>query len=1162
MRQRSLLVAVGAVVSCTAIAAGQQIKISQIYGAGGNTGASYNRDYVELFNAGGAAVNIGGWSLQYAAATGTTWSKTDLPAATIQPGGYFLVQMTLTGTVGAPLPTPDHTVTTAIAMAATAGKVALVSNTTALSGACPLGPAIVDFAGFGTTANCFEGSGPTPAPSTTNAATRNNGGCDDTNSNAADFQALATNPRNSSSPVNLCPLPPGADVAAALSGPVQVTIGGNATYTITISNFGPDPATNGSAVFTFPGNTTFVSSVPPVTPVGNTATFSLTSPLGVGNNDVFTVTLSADSGTSIATSVNAFANEADSSPANNSASASSLIYSPVRATVVAGGDDPNFPVSIIDVESGASEVLFNSALRALASDDANRVFYLSDGTGLWRIPYDVPRIPVLVGNFNGPITTISGGMAVDSIRGILYATTTSSIYSIDTVTARATLVRAVGAGDFAGLDYDPAIDRLIATNDSTSTASGLQGRGLYSINPLNTDVPVLIQPYPIRNGATIESDIDGLAAAPGFLYPITDEALSFYRYDRTNAVYATPFNTPFGADRGNSGATYTNQVLFQAPGANLGVNIAAPADCTLPAGATFDYDIEFVNFGPSDATGVVATVTLPPNANFVSSVPPLTPVGNTLTYPLGGIPSNNTGSLRVTVQNVGGGLSTLSASVTGNEADAFPVNNARSRTVRLPAIPPATADAVAIFSTLPGSNAVPGMPGVSFSDVVDMNRPARSAKGNFWVLSVDTDIADGTMDRVMLRGSGTTFSVVAQEGVTLPPNASPIGTFDALMDVNDSGDFVFSATVDPSTDGIVKSIGGVLSVPARTNTVVAPIPGALFGTTLHSPTIQNNGTVSFYATLTGVPTTNDSALLTGDGSAVVAQEGVTVPAGQAGGGTQPFATFDSGTGVGTGFFMSASGATYSTTGTLTGATTSDRVHVVNGSVVAQEGSTLPNSSFTSLVTTVLMNNADPNGAVIAYGSNADGQDWVATPTGVVAVRDQEVYPGAGINWAEAGFGQTFFIALTGPRGRTVVGGLTSASDTNANAWLVYNGRRAVLRENDPIDLNNNGVFDDDSYAHIFRDDMGFISCDGWLYVNVRTRNGSGLCTGTPTEVGQAFVRVRAFCPSDWNDDGGVNSQDFFDYITAFFAGDGDINCDGQTNSQDFFDFLSAFFSGC
>jgi hypothetical protein len=54
------------------------------------------------------------------------------------------------------------------------------------------------------------------------------------------------------------------------------------------------------------------------------------------------------------------------------------------------------------------------------------------------------------------------------------------------------------------------------------------------------------------------------------------------------------------------------------------------------------------------------------------------------------------------------------------------------------------------------------------------------------------------------------------------------------------------------------------------------------------------------------------------------------------------------------------------------------------------------------------------------------------------------------------------------------------------------------------------------------------------------------------------------CAADWNADGDVNSQDFFDYLSAFFEShpSADFNADKVVNSQDFFDFLGAFFTGC
>jgi predicted extracellular nuclease len=170
------------------------VVISQVYGGGGNAGSTYRNDFIELHNRSAAPVSLAGWSVQYASAAGTGWTVTPL-SGSIAAGGYYLVQEAA-GTGGTTdLPTPDATGTTA--MSATAAKVALVNDAVALSGACPSSATIVDLVGYGA-ASCSEGS-PTPTLSNTTAALRDNGGCDETDDNSADFTELAPTPRNSAS---------------------------------------------------------------------------------------------------------------------------------------------------------------------------------------------------------------------------------------------------------------------------------------------------------------------------------------------------------------------------------------------------------------------------------------------------------------------------------------------------------------------------------------------------------------------------------------------------------------------------------------------------------------------------------------------------------------------------------------------------------------------------------------------------------------------------------------------------------------------------------------------------------------------------------------------------------------------------------------------------
>ena len=213
-----------------------QIVISQVYGGGGNSGATYTHDYIELFNRGTSAVSIAGWSIQYTSSAGTTWQKTDL-SGTLLPGQYYLIQQAQGAGGTTALPTPD--VTGTIAMSGTNGKVVLLNvNTLITAGtSCPSGVIVEDIVGFGS-ANCFEGTGATPVLSNTTAAIRNSNGCADGGNNNSDFTTGAPTPRNSASPLNPCSGPPGLSVSVA-TGTNGAEPATNGTFTITLSAVAP-----------------------------------------------------------------------------------------------------------------------------------------------------------------------------------------------------------------------------------------------------------------------------------------------------------------------------------------------------------------------------------------------------------------------------------------------------------------------------------------------------------------------------------------------------------------------------------------------------------------------------------------------------------------------------------------------------------------------------------------------------------------------------------------------------------------------------------------------------------------------------------------------------------------------------------------------------------
>ena len=51
--------------------AGTGLVINEVYGGGGNAGATYKNDFIELYNPTAAGISLSGKSLQYRAATGT-----------------------------------------------------------------------------------------------------------------------------------------------------------------------------------------------------------------------------------------------------------------------------------------------------------------------------------------------------------------------------------------------------------------------------------------------------------------------------------------------------------------------------------------------------------------------------------------------------------------------------------------------------------------------------------------------------------------------------------------------------------------------------------------------------------------------------------------------------------------------------------------------------------------------------------------------------------------------------------------------------------------------------------------------------------------------------------------------------------------------------------
>jgi len=191
------------------------IRISQIYTRGGEAGATFQNDYVELFNRGTTDVDINGWSLNISNFAGTPpniqISATNIRFVSstgliIRPGSHLLIKFGGSGSGGQPILNSDLNLNP-FPISDTGGQIVLLGKDKTLPfGYCPAAPdltgVVVDYVGYGI-AICYE-KAVTLAPPPDQALMRIGGGCTDNNDNLADFSFATPTPRTRLDAVTPC----------------------------------------------------------------------------------------------------------------------------------------------------------------------------------------------------------------------------------------------------------------------------------------------------------------------------------------------------------------------------------------------------------------------------------------------------------------------------------------------------------------------------------------------------------------------------------------------------------------------------------------------------------------------------------------------------------------------------------------------------------------------------------------------------------------------------------------------------------------------------------------------------------------------------------------------------------------------------------------------
>ena len=418
-----------------------------------------------------------------------------------------------------------------------------------------------------------------------------------------------------------------------------------------------------------------------------------------------------------------------------------------------------------------------------------------------------------------------------------------------------------------------------------------------------------------------------------------------------------------------------------------------------------------------------------------------------------------------------------------------PIRSVKAAPVVVPTnstLPSTSGETTVIFTNVVTSplSDVPGVPGAKFTS---FDRPGISPNGLNYIIAADTDLPTIEDDVLLVNGA-----------VVLRENDSPsyvdaldtINNFDMGVSINDAGQFAFGHTTDDAfteNDYIVRGDSlGAFALIAREGFQVVGAPLGFIAGAVSGSSITASGEVWYEVDgVQNTPLGTTDNNLTMAGTTILAQNGVTIPTGQAGGLMDAWQNFDSEDAI-----VSADGTQYILQGDTIGDIGEDDLVVVNGAVVIQEGHPLPGGPADlvdgSGIFNVFMH---PSGSWMADGDfDVTNADWAVMNGTVIAMEGEPLHQGAIENW---GTGSFTVITCNGV-GDFVVGGGTDIGDFSRDQAIVINNDRVLLREGDPLDLDGNGLFDDDLFFAGFGADDFRLTDNGILFFTATLRTGTTL----------------------------------------------------------------------
>ncbi|MDF1838579.1 MAG: hypothetical protein P1V35_11985 [Planctomycetota bacterium] len=391
-------------------------------------------------------------------------------------------------------------------------------------------------------------------------------------------------------------------------------------------------------------------------------------------------------------------------------------------------------------------------------------------------------------------------------------------------------------------------------------------------------------------------------------------------------------------------------------------------------------------------------------------------------------------------------------------------------------------DLKVIYSTVNG-HPTASIAGIPNAEINYLDRSAISPSGNHWAITLRLSTGSGVTTEVLVLDG----SLLLQGDIQLPflPSGRTIEYFDTQLGVSNIGEVAWTGDLDgdSATDDVAGYYDGqgVHTILAQEGNPITWGPAGWIFDEIESAGLGPTGMTYELNSIDGGPTTNDDEVLVA-GNSIFLREDVHTPSGQMSLPVQPWQHFEH-------FRTHGSASHHLVSGELMGGASTDRVVVLDGQVIAQSGFQIPAGLATDIIDSFGFTTLGPSGGWMYSAILANGS-YATVHNGNVVARDgAPILPGASESYVGPASGLS-----CNSWGEYVIMGTTSAP-VSSNSVLVFNGQEVVARSGDPVDLDGNGIFDDDAFVTRFLAGGCTLSNDRRIYHSAVLQNGLGLPLG-------------------------------------------------------------------